>query len=183
MSDTVTITPRGHSSKPHLYSPVGAMDMFTPGERPTDEFGMVGLTVCFDGDFPQVARAMRGAGASLVIQPSAHEAAARTWWPTLYPAHALSNGQWRVLANQCSTNPSGTLLGESQVISPSGNVLAKVRSARDGETPPAELMTVTLPLTRELASAELNNGVLLSLQRPDLKMHTRWDTEVREPCH
>lgn len=121
-------------------------------------------------------------GATLVVQPSAYEAAARVWWRTLYPAHALSNGQWWVLANQCGTNPSGTLLGESQVISPSGDVLAKARGARDGETPPAELMTVTLSLTSELARAELDSGVLLSLRRPDLKVHN-WDREVSEPCH
>jgi predicted amidohydrolase len=177
---------RAWHRKAHLYSPLGETDIFAPGDRltvcPTDEFGMVGLTVCFDGDFPEVARAMRDAGATLVVQPSAYEAAARVWWRTLYPAHALSNGQWWVLANQCGTNPSGTLLGESQVISPSGDVLAKARGARDGETPPAELMTVTLSLTSELARAELDSGVLLSSRRPDLKVHN-WDREVSEPCH
>ena len=177
---------RAWHRKAHLYGPLGETDIFAPGDRltvcPTDEFGMVGLTVCFDGDFPEVARAMRDAGATLVVQPSAYEAAARVWWRTLYPAHALSNGQWWVLANQCGTNPSGTLLGESQVISPSGDVLAKARGARDGETPPAELMTVTLSLTSELARAELDSGVLLSLRRPDLKVHN-WDREVSEPCH
>ena len=61
-------------------------------------------------------------------------------------------------------------------------MLAKARGARDGETPPAELMTVTLSLTSELARAELDSGVLLSLRRPDLKVHT-WDREVKEPCH
>ena len=133
--------------------------------------GMVGLTVCFDRDFPEVARAMRDAGARLVVQPSAYEAAARVWWRTLYPAHALSNGQWWVLANQCGTNPSGTLLGESQVISPPGDVLGKTRGAPDGETPPAELMIVPVPLTRELARAERDNGVLRSLVRTDLQVH------------
>jgi predicted amidohydrolase len=177
---------RAWHRKAHLYSPLGETDIFAPGDRltvcPTGEFGMVGLTVCFDGDFPEVARAMRDAGATLVVQPSAYEAAARAWWRTLYPAHALSNGQWWVLANQCGTNPSGTLLGESQVISPSGDVLAKARGARDGETPPAELMTVTLSLTSELARAEQDSGVLLSSRRPDLKVHN-WDREVSEPCH
>ncbi len=36
----------------------------------TGELGVVGLTVCFDGDFPEVARALRLAGATLVLQPS-----------------------------------------------------------------------------------------------------------------
>jgi hypothetical protein len=78
-----------------------------------------------------------------------------------------------VLANQCGTNPSGTLLGESQVISPSGDVLARARGAHDGQTPPAELMIVPVPLTRELARAEHENAVLRSMRRPDLKVRTR----------
>jgi predicted amidohydrolase len=168
---------RAWHRKAHLYSPLGEAEIFTPGGRltvcPTDEFGMVGLTVCFDGDFPEVARAMRGAGARLVIQPSAYETAARQWWRTLYPAHALSNGQWWAMANQCGTNPSGTLLGESQVISPSGTVLARARGARDGETPPAELMTVPVPLARELARSEQDSGVLWRLRRGDLKVQVQ----------
>jgi predicted amidohydrolase len=167
---------RAWHRKAHLYSPLGETEIFTPGDQltvcPTGEFGMVGLTVCFDGDFPEVARAMRGAGAKLIIQPCAYEAAAAAWWRTLYPAHALSNGQWWVLANQCGTNPSGTLLGESQVISPSGDVLARARRAHNGETPPAELMTVPVPLTRELAGAEHDNGVLWRSRRPGLEVQT-----------
>ena len=168
---------RAWHRKAHLYRPLGEAEIFAPGDRltvcPTDDFGPVGLAVCFDGDFAEVARAMRGAGARLVLLACAYETAARQWWRTLYPAHALSNGQWWVMANQCGTNPSGTLLGESQVISPLGNVLARASGARDGEAPAAELMTVSVPLTRELARAEQDNGVLWSLQRPELQVQTQ----------
>jgi len=167
---------RAWHRKAHLYQPLGEADIFAPGDRltvcPADEFGTVGLTVCFDGDFPEVARGLRTAGATLVIQPCAYETGAREWWRTLYPAHALSNAQWWVMANQCGTNPSGTLLGESQVISPSGRVLARARGARDGETPPPELMTVPVRLAAELASAEQETDALRSLRRPGLAVHT-----------
>ncbi len=163
---------RAWHRKAHLYRPLGETAIFTAGDRltvcATGELGVIGLTVCFDGDFPEVARALGGAGAQLIIQPSAYETAARTWWRTLYPAHALSNGQWWVMANQCGTNPSGTLLGESQVITPSGEVLARAPAARDGETPPPELLTVRVPLAAGLAQAEHDSGVLRSLRRPGL---------------
>jgi len=120
-----------------------------------------------------VALSLNEAGTRLVLLACAYETAARQWWRTLYTAHALSNGQWWVMANQCGTNPSGTLLGESQVISPLGNVLARASGARDGEAPAAELMTVSVPLTRELARAEQDNGVLWSLQRPELQVQTQ----------
>lgn len=164
---------RARHRKAHLYRPLGEDAIFAPGDRltvcPTGELGTIGLSVCFDGDFPESARAMRNAGARLVIQPSAYETAARDWWRTLYPAHALSNGQWWVLANQCGTNPSGTLLGESQIIGPSGEVLARAPGACDGANPAAELMTVRLSLAGELARAEQDNGVLWRLRRGDLK--------------
>jgi len=168
---------RARHRKAHLYRPLGEAATFAAGGRltvcRTDEFGVVGLAICFDGDFPEVARAMRLAGARLVLHPCAYETAAQQWWRTLYPAHALSNGQWWVMANQCGTNPSGTLLGESQVISPSGKVVARAQGARDGETPPAELMTVPLLLTRELALAEQEHGVLWSLRRPELEVQAQ----------
>ncbi len=166
---------RAWHRKAHLYRPLGEPAIFTAGDRltvcATEELGVIGLTVCFDGDFPEVARALGGAGAQLIIQPCAYESAARTWWRTLYPAHALSNGQWWVMANQCGTNPSGTLLGESQVISPSGVVLARAPAAADGETPAPELLTVRVPLAAGLAQADHDSGVLRSLRRPGLTVH------------
>ena len=157
--------------KVHLYSPLAEDKIFVPGERltvcRTGELGVVGLSVCFDGDFPETARALRRAGATLVVQPSAYETAAQSWWEKLYPATALCNGQWWVLANQCGTNPSGTLLGESQVVSPSGEVVARATAARDGETPGRELLVVEIPLSRDIVMAERENGALWDSPHPD----------------
>jgi predicted amidohydrolase len=35
--------------------------------------------VCFDGDFPETARALRHAEASIVPHPTAYEAGAHSW--------------------------------------------------------------------------------------------------------
>jgi hypothetical protein len=43
---------------------------------------------------------------------------------------------------------------------PSGEVVARAPGARDGETPPAHLLTYQLPLARELARAERDNAGL-----------------------
>lgn len=132
----------------------------------TDELGVVGLAVCFDGDFPETARSFRAAGADLVLLPSAYETAARTWWRTLYPAHALSNGQWWVLANQCGAHASGELLGESQIISPFGETVARAASAMTPSGCSAkgvaekETLVAEIPLADGIASAAADNGVL-----------------------
>ena len=97
---------------------------------------MVGLPVCFDGDFPETARALRLAGARVVVQASAYELEAESWWDGLYPARALENGQWWVMSNQCGRTPSGTLLGGSQIISPLGRVVSRAAKAHDAPAGP-----------------------------------------------
>ena len=162
---------RAWHRKTHLYAPTGEDAIFTPGDQltvcDTGELGVVGLCVCFDGDFPETARGLRLAGATLVIAPAAYEAEARDWWETLYPAAALANGQWWVMANQCGATGSGTLLGASQVLSPLGSVVARAVAAEAGACPSAEALIVTLPVRGGLAQAD-GNRVLWELRRPGL---------------
>jgi predicted amidohydrolase len=163
---------RATHRKAHLYEPLGEPRAFIPGDRittvATDEFGELGLSICFDGDFPEVARAMALRGARVVLQPSAYEFAARHWWDTLYPARALENGQWWIMSNQCGTNRSGTLFGGSQVISPSGSVVARARTAGAGDSPPPELLVKRVRLRREIECADAENSALWELRRPEL---------------
>lgn len=144
-----------------LYAPGGEPDVFAPGTGPTvadtAELGRVGLVVCFDGDFPETARALRTAGARLVIEPAAYEFAAETWWERLYPGHALANGQWWLLANQAGGDANSGCFGRSRVLSPSGEVVAEAIRARPGTTPDPELLVVDLPL-----GADAPDGVLFA---------------------
>lgn len=155
---------RAWHRKTHLYAPTGEDRIFAAGDRittcRTGELGVVGLTVCFDGDFPETGRALRDAGATLVIQPSAYESAAATWWDVLYRAVALSNGQWWVLANQCGAG----MLGRSQVISPFGEVVAVAGVE-------AELMVTEVPLRRSWQMAAHANAALWQLRRSGLTVH------------
>ena len=72
----------------HLYTPLKEDTAVAAGDEITvteaKEFGRVGVSICFDGDFPEVARAMRRAGARIVLHPSAYETEATTWWETLF---------------------------------------------------------------------------------------------------
>jgi predicted amidohydrolase len=159
--------------KAHLYAPLGEDLIFTAGQCltvcPTEDFGVLGLPVCFDGDFPETARAMRLAGARVVVQASAYELEAESWWDQLYPARALENGQWWVMSNQCGRTPSGLLLGGSQVISPQGRIIS--RAAKVYElTGPAEqtLLVAEIGLLAELAEADRLNSALWENRREEL---------------
>jgi len=163
---------RATHRKAHLYAPLGEDRVFVAGDRlttcATEPFGTVGLSVCFDGDFPEVARAMRRVGARVIAHPSAYELEAATWWDTLYPANALANGQWWLMANQCGTTGAGTILGASRVVAPDGRVVAEAPRATAGETPEPFLLVAELDVVAELARVDRDNAVLWELARPEL---------------
>ena len=125
--------------KAHLYPPTLEPSVFTPGDRLTTfddpTLGTVGLVVGFDGDFPEVARALALRGARLVLAPCAYEVEGASAWDLLHPALALTNSQWWVQANQAGSHSTSTLLGSSRIIAPTGTVVAQASggSARPGQ--------------------------------------------------
>ncbi len=170
--------------KAHLYAPLGEDLIFAAGQRltvcPTEDFGVLGLPVCFDGDFPETARALRLAGARVVVQASAYEVEAEAWWDRLYPARALENGQWWVMSNQCGRTPSGALLGGSQIISPLGVVVSRAVKIHELAGPPGPaLLVATIALRGELAEADRLNSALWAGRREEL--YSRAD--ARAPAH
>ncbi len=131
--------------------------VFQPGRAVTagdigGGIGRAGLCVCFDGDFPETARALRRAGAGLVLHPSAYEAAAENWWDTIYPAQALCNGQWWISANLHGGTGADRMLGGSRVIAPDGRVVAAAPRHR-GLVRTPELLVADLAIEDELATA------------------------------
>jgi predicted amidohydrolase len=149
--------------KVHLYGT--EPEVFQPGDTVTagnvPGIGRVGLCICFDGDFPETARALRAAGADLVLHPSAYEAAADRWWDTIYPAQALCNGQWWISANQHGGAAADRMLGGSRVIAPDGRTVAAAPRHHDLVTAP-ELLVVDLAVDDELAASAASAGVLWS---------------------
>jgi predicted amidohydrolase len=149
--------------KVHLYTPLGEDAVFTAGAEPTvvdvDGIGTVGLSVCFDGDHPEYARALHDLGARVVVSVSAYEAATESWWDILYPANALANGQWWLMANQCGGDGPSALLGRSRIIAPDGSVIAEA-PRYDAAGDEAHLLVASLDLSAAIASAEQDAGAL-----------------------
>lgn len=163
---------RATHRKAHLYTPLHEERALARGDDlvvvDTDVVGPLGLATCFDGDFPEVARALRGAGARVVVQPAAYECAAEAWWDLLYPANALANGQWWIQANQCGATASGTFLGASRIVDPHGRIVAEAPRAAEGQTPAAHLLVADVALAAELARWDDASGVLYGERRPAL---------------
>ncbi len=63
--------------------------------------GRVGLIICYDRHFPEVARQVGLKGAELVFNPSATvESLSRYLWELEQPAHAVANGYWVAAINR-----------------------------------------------------------------------------------
>ena len=160
--------------KAHLYRPTGEHVVFAAGPALTTftdpELGHVAVAVCYDGDFPEVAAALAARGADLVIEPAAYEWEARAYWDRYYPGAALANGQWWVLANQCGSTASGTLLGASKIISPAGVVLAEARRAAPppAVSPEPELLLGRLEETEDTKDARAFAEQLRAGRRRDI---------------
>ena len=109
-------------------------------------FGRIGLNICYDGSFPESARALKLLGAQLIVLP--------TNWPDLY----LKTEQIRLRAlenhvNYMAVNRVGT---ERGVVFPGGSVAAGPRGellAEGGSEP------VSIIVEMDLFSADANRVV------------------------
>jgi predicted amidohydrolase len=156
--------------KAHLYPPTSEPSIFRPGNRLTTfkdpTLGVVGVVICFDGDFPEVAQTLARRGARLVVAPAAYEVEGASSWDVLYPALALANSQWWIQSNQCGAHASTTLLGASRILAPTGTVVVEATRAVPGSTYPPELLVQRIDL--QLAYQKDGIGTLLDEGRRPL---------------
>jgi len=100
----------------------------TPGESVTvveTPFARIGFTICFDGDYPELARIQAVLGAEVLVRPSALLRSADIWELTTR-ARAYDNHVFVVAANAVGADPAGTLyFGNSLIVTPIAHVIAR----------------------------------------------------------
>jgi predicted amidohydrolase len=103
----------------------------TPGNRAVvvdTDLGKLGLMICFDGDYPELARIQAVAGAEVICRPSALLRSADIWELTTR-ARAYDNHVFVVAANATGADPGGFLyFGNSMIVTPIADVLARAAS-------------------------------------------------------
>jgi predicted amidohydrolase len=91
-------------------------------------FARLGFVICFDGDYPELARIQAVQGAEVICRPSALLRSADLWELTCR-ARAYDNHTYVIGANATGTDPVGTLyFGNSVIVSPGATVLARAAS-------------------------------------------------------
>ena len=119
------------------------VDRFTtPGREPPPVFdlpiGRIGLNICYDGSFPETARALKLAGAQLIVLP--------TNWPNLHlkreqvQIRAYENHVNYLAVNRVGGEQGVEFRGGSTAADPDGNLLAE-----GGEDPCRMHVTFDLP--------------------------------------
>ena len=111
-------------------------ECFDPGDTPLrvhDVRGIrVGMMVCFDWAFPEVARTLALQGADVICHPAN---LVLTYCQQTMLARCIENGVYAVTANRygTETRPHGTLTftGQSQIVAPKGKLL--YRAAAEGD--------------------------------------------------
>ena len=113
--------------KQHLWS--DESEVFTPG---TDGASLVlrdwnlGLGICYDGCFPEHARAAADAGALVYICPSAYVVGSEHRRDLYYRARAIDNGVYVVLAGLVGGCGPNEFSGGTAIIDPQGRPVATV---------------------------------------------------------
>jgi predicted amidohydrolase len=140
-------------------------EYFDPGDIPLqvhEVHGLrVGIMVCFDWAFPEVARALALQGADVICHPSN---LVLTYCQQTMLARCIENGVYAVTANRYGSEerPHGalTFTGQSQVVAPKGALL--YRSAAEGDD--LYVTEIDVARAREKWITESNN--ILTDRRP-----------------
>ena len=110
---------------------------FTPGDTgftvAKTRFATIGIGVCWDQWYPEVARLFAMRGAEILLYPTAigwlaedkaeYGASQHGAWETMMRSHAIANGIFVGAANRVGTESSLEFWGASFVADPAGNIL------------------------------------------------------------
>ncbi|MBI4261605.1 MAG: acyltransferase [Actinobacteria bacterium] len=97
--------------------------------------GKIGLIICYDRHFPEVARQVGLKGAEIVFNPSATvKSLSRYLWELEQPAHAVANGYWIGAINRVGVEEplnSAQFYGSSYFCDPRGQIVAQASETED----------------------------------------------------
>lgn len=123
-----------HYRKLHL--PLLGCDRFAaPGDRPLavadTPLGRIGLSICYDGSFPESARVLKLRGAQLIVLPTNWPEAATISRSYQSIVRAFENHVNYVACNRVGSEGGFRFPGDSKIVDFTGRVVAQ---AGDGET-------------------------------------------------
>jgi len=118
----------GRYQKIHLFTPTGENKYFTPGKEIAvidTHLGKIGLFICYDLRFPEIARCLTLKGAEILVISAAWPLERIEHWRILLRARAIENQLFVIAANASGIQNKIEMGGYSAVISPDGRCLVE----------------------------------------------------------
>jgi len=118
----------GKYRKIHLFSLMNEDRSFTGGDSwlvADTSIGRIGVFICYDLRFPELARRLALEGAEILVVPGEWPKPREEHWRTLLRARAIENQLFVVAANCCGVVGKLDFFGMSLIIGPKGEVLAE----------------------------------------------------------
>ncbi|MCD6502789.1 MAG: carbon-nitrogen hydrolase family protein [Euryarchaeota archaeon] len=120
--------------KSHLpnFGPFREMLYYSPGEpyQPIIEVNndlRIGIEICYDIFFPEIAKYYALQGADLLITISASPITSRALFEKLIPARAIENVLYHAYVNYPGVSEDLLFWGGSRVVDPRGNIISKAK--------------------------------------------------------
>lgn len=96
------------------------------------KLGKIGLLICYDAFFPELAKAYALKGADLLAVISAAPATSKPFFDRILPARAIENALFVLYANLVGTQLNVVFQGGTQAIGPRGEDLGKAKDFEEG---------------------------------------------------
>jgi predicted amidohydrolase len=115
-------------SKIHLFQLMDEPLYLTGGEKLSvveTEWGLGGLSICYDLRFPEIFRAYALSGAQMVFLPSEWPHPRLAHWQTLLRARAIENQMYMIACNRVGNSKNTDFFGHSCIIDPWGEIVVE----------------------------------------------------------
>ena len=118
----------GSYRKLHLFSLMGEDRALDRGDSilvADTSVGRIGVMICYDLRFPELARRLALEGAEIIVLPGEWPKPRDEHWRTLLRARAMENQLFVIAANCCGVVGKLDFFGQSLIIGPKGELLAE----------------------------------------------------------
>ena len=118
----------GSYRKLHLFSLMGEDRALDSGDATLvaqTSVGKIGVMICYDLRFPELARKLALDGADIIVVPGEWPKPREEHWRTLLRARAIENQLFVIAANCCGVVGKLDFFGQSMLIGPKGELLAE----------------------------------------------------------
>ncbi len=126
-------------------------------------FGKIGILICYEIGFPEMARIQVQKGADILVYTSAFGKARYYAWDVASRSRALENGAFVVACNRCGQDKDSLFGGLSRVVAPDTTILASCGADGDAvvcaeiDLAETKRMRGVLPYLRDMNRKLYNN--------------------------